>query len=103
MIVQINAGDVHSSDALTQKCEEEIASALKHVADQVTRVEVHLHDENAHKSSHDDKRCTMEARIAGQPPLAVDASHDDLYHAIHDAAQKLGRAVTHKLDKLAAK
>ncbi len=102
MIVQINAGNIQSSQALTDKATEAVESALRHVASQVTRVEVHLHDDNAKKSAADDKRVTMEARIAGQQPLAVDHASDDLYHSITEAAGKLGRAVKTKLDKLAA-
>jgi ribosomal subunit interface protein len=103
MIVQVNAGDITSSEALVQHVESSVESALRHVKDQVTRVEAHLRDDNSSKSAADDKRCTMEARIAGQQPLAVDAASDDLYKSITEAANKLGRAVTSKLDKLAAK
>lgn len=101
MLIQINAGSVQSSDALNQHVQDHVESALKHVADRVTRVEVHLNDENAHKSGHNDKRCTMEARLAGQHPFAVEVHHEDLYEAITEAANKLGRAVGHKIERLA--
>ena len=103
MLIQVNAADIESSDALVAHAREQVESSLKHVTDRVTRVEVHLHDDNSDKSASDDKRCVMEARIAGQQPLAVDQASDDLYKSISDAANKLGRAVTHKLEKLAAK
>ncbi|MEM9882887.1 MAG: HPF/RaiA family ribosome-associated protein [Planctomycetota bacterium] len=103
MKVQINAGDIQSSPALLRQAEDAVLAALRHVTDRVTRVEVHLRDDNANKSSADDKRCTMEARIAGQPPIAVDHSSDDLYRSIGEAAGKLGRAVNTRLGKLAAK
>ncbi len=38
---------------------------------QVTRVEVHLADENGEKAIGDDKRCVMEARLGGLKPCAV--------------------------------
>ncbi|MEM6459079.1 MAG: HPF/RaiA family ribosome-associated protein [Planctomycetota bacterium] len=103
MKVQINAGDIQSSPALLERAEDAVLAALRHVTDRVTRVEVHLRDDNANKSAADDKRCTMEARIAGQQPIAVDHSSDDLYRSISEAAGKLGRAVNTRLDKLAAK
>ena len=103
MLIQVNAGDIESSDALDSHVREQVESALRHVADRVTRVEVHLHDDNSSKSAADDKRCVMEARIGGQSPLAVDQASDDLYKSIGMAADKLGRAVSHKLEKLAAK
>jgi ribosome-associated translation inhibitor RaiA len=102
MIVQVNFGDVDSSPALETHACDAIDSALRHHADQVTRVEAHLRDDNSSKSAADDKRCTLEARIAGQPPLAVDSSSDDLYKSITEAAGKLGRAVKNKLERLSA-
>lgn len=101
MIVQINAGDIDSSNALRHHTHDAVEAALKHVAEKVTRVEVHLHDDNANKSAADDKRVTMEARIAGQKPLVVEHATDDLYKSITEAAQKLGRAVKHKIEKAA--
>ncbi|MEM6854904.1 MAG: HPF/RaiA family ribosome-associated protein [Planctomycetota bacterium] len=101
MIVQVNAGDIQSSQALTDNATQAVESALRHVIEKVTRVEVHLRDDNANKSSANDKRVTMEARIAGQQPLAVDHASDDLYVSISEAAGKLGRAVKSKLEKLA--
>ncbi|MBB6429346.1 HPF/RaiA family ribosome-associated protein [Algisphaera agarilytica] len=102
MIVQVNAGDIQSSQALIDSATESVTSALRHVADRVTRVEVHLRDDNASKSASDDKRVTMEARIAGQQPFAVDHASDDLYKSISEAAGKLGRAVKTRLERIAA-
>ena len=39
----------------------------------ITRVEVHLGDENAGKRGSDDKRCMMEARLEGHPASRGDA------------------------------
>ncbi|MEM1107984.1 MAG: HPF/RaiA family ribosome-associated protein [Planctomycetota bacterium] len=99
MIVQVNAGDIQSSQALIDNATQAVESALRHTADRVTRVEVHLRDDNANKSAADDKRVTMEARIAGQDPLAVDHQSDDLYKSISEAAGKLGRAVKTRIEK----
>lgn len=102
MIIQVNAGDIESSNPLRHKVHDEVEASLKHVAEKVTRVEVHLRDDNSQKSAANDKRVTMEARIAGQPPLAIEHTSDDLYKCIGEAAGKLGRAVTTKLERLAA-
>ena len=98
MLIQVNFGDVESSQAIEDRVHEELEKALHHQADRVTRVEVHLRDLNAQKSGVD-KRCTMEARLAGFQPLAVEEDREDLYEAIHAAAKKLHRAVKHKLDR----
>ena len=102
MIVQINAGDIQSSDALRHHVHDAVEAALKHVAEKVTRVEIHLRDDNAGKSAANDKRVTMEARLAGKQPLVVDHATDDLYKSISEAASKLGRAVKNKLERVGA-
>jgi ribosomal subunit interface protein len=100
MIIQINAGNVDHSQAIDEHVNQHVTDALRHLTDRITRVEVHLHDDNAGKSGSQDKRCVMEARIAGQQPLAVDHQNDDLYKCIGETADKLGRAVKKQIDKL---
>ncbi len=99
MLIQINYGDVQHSDSLDGHVTDHVNRDLKYHTDRVTRVEVHLRDDNAHKSGANDCRCTMEARIAGSQPIAVDETSDDLYKSITVASQKLGRAVKHHIDK----
>lgn len=94
MLVQINFGDVEHSDATVSWTEDRIRAQLGHLTDKLTRVEVHLRDDNsAAKSSPDDKRCMMEARIAGRRPLAVEHTGSNLHKVIDEAAGKLSRAV----------
>jgi len=98
MQIQIHFGDVTVSPALTGHVEDRIERALKHLPDRrLTRVEVHLHDDKQKRNGPDDTRCTMEARLAGCDPLAVTHKADDLYVAVTGAADKLGRAVKHKV------
>jgi ribosomal subunit interface protein len=98
MQIQINAGDVQHSDAIDNRIEEEIRSALQLFGEQVTRVEVHLRNLNGPRHGVD-KRCVIEVRLAGFDPLAVEADSDDLYQAVHLAAGKLERAVKHKIER----
>jgi ribosome-associated translation inhibitor RaiA len=94
MLVQVNFGDVQHSEAIVSWTEDRLQAQLGHLTEKLTRVEVHLRDENSPaKSSPDDKRCVMEARIAGRRPLAVDHTGSDLYKVIDEAAGKLSRAV----------
>jgi hypothetical protein len=75
-----------------------VEAALSHVTGHVTRVEVHLSDENGAKGGGD-KRCLMEARLTGRPPLAVTNHADSLDAAVHGAAGKLVRAIDHSLGR----
>lgn len=94
MLIQVNFGDVKHSEALDAFVREKVSGHLGHLAEKVTRVEVHLRDDNSPtKSASDDKRCTMEARLAKRKPFAIKHRGDDLYKVINDAAAKLSRAV----------
>ena len=59
---------------LTRQVEAVVEGALERFGDRITRVEVHFTDENgSQKSSDSDKRCVMEARLAGLQPITVSA------------------------------
>src|SRR5688500_7488032 len=72
MQTQVNTSNgVENKDALERWANEEIRQALSRFATDVTRVEVHLSDENHDQSGGGDKRCAMEARLARHQPVAV--------------------------------
>lgn len=98
MKIQVNAGDVKTSEAVVQRVEEELENALRVFRNRVTRVEVHLRDLNGPKSGVD-KRCVMEARLAGQQPIAVEHDSENLYEAINMASEKLERAVRRRVER----
>ena len=71
MQVQLNTDrQITVDDQLAHQVEAALEGALSRFSDQITRVEVHLSDENSHKGG-DDKRCMLEARLAGLEPMAV--------------------------------
>jgi hypothetical protein len=43
---------------------------------------VHLGDENGHKRGGNDKRCMMDARLDGRPPIAVTQQAPPLDQAV---------------------
>src|SRR4051794_31319030 len=60
-------GDNHvkATAELARDVEASAETALKRFGQQITRVEVHLADENSHKRGDSDKQCTVEAHVAG--------------------------------------
>ena len=70
-----------------------VDEALMHHRDRITRVEVHIGDENGEKSSPGDKRCMMEARMDGHQPIAVTHHADTVESAVHGAARSLAKAI----------
>lgn len=92
--------NIESHEGLADHVKHVVEKALNHVSSHVTRVEVHLSDENGDKTSGEDKRCTMEARFEGRPPTAVTHHAGSVHQAIDGAADKLQRTLESALGKL---
>ena len=72
MKIIVNTDDnINGNDALIGEIHAQVSAALSRFADQITRVEVHLRDENSAKGGNDDNRCLLEVRPSGQQPIAV--------------------------------
>lgn len=101
MQIQVNSDDnVEGTENLARQVEEEITKSLGRFSDQITRIEVHLGDENGDKSGSADKRCMMEARIAGLDPETATHHGASLEEAYCGAAKKLRRTLDRKLGRL---
>ena len=102
MIVQIHTDpNIESTDALKAQVEALVASAVERFADRVSRVQVHLGDENSStKGGRNDKRCMIEARVDGRPPIAVTAHAPTVEEAMDAAADKIGRSLSSDLERL---
>ena len=94
MQIQINTGhNIEGHEALAAQVSEVVESALSPVSDHITRVEIHLSDENSDKHGQSDKRCMMEARLEGRQPIAVTHQAATLDQAVDGAADKLTRLI----------
>jgi hypothetical protein len=90
--VQIQIGTDHNiegHEAMAAETTAVVAHALRRFSDQITRVEVHLGDENGPKAGGNDIRCMLEARIEGRRPIAVTHHADTIQLAVHGAANDL--------------
>lgn len=85
--------NVTVSDGMVQRIEAELESALSRFGDQITRVEVHIGDENAGGSGGSDKRCMIEARSAGKQPVAVTHHAASVGEACSGAVHKLATLI----------
>jgi ribosome-associated translation inhibitor RaiA len=104
MHVEINTDNhIEANDDLFRQVEAEVDGAVSRFGDQIIRVIVQLNDTNAHKAGDHDKRCLMEARIAGHQPVAVSHEAATLEGAISATAEKLERSLDHILGKLGHK
>ncbi|CAN7514081.1 HPF/RaiA family ribosome-associated protein [Pseudoduganella sp. LjRoot289] len=89
--------------SLDEHVQTVVTAAISRFAEQITRVEVHLSDNNSQKSVDGDNRCLMEARVTGYQPIAVSAHAATLHQAISGAADKLRRAIDSALGRLSDK
>lgn len=101
MIIQVNTdSSIENDAALTAHVQTVVEKALNRFSDKVTRVEVHLHDENAHKPGDHDKRCLLEVRLAGLQPQAVTHHADSTHNALAGASDKMKNLLDSLLGKL---
>jgi hypothetical protein len=72
MQIQVNTDDnLTGREALVARVQQEVQDSLARFNEYLTRIEIHLGDENAGKAGNADKRCMIEARPAGKPPVSV--------------------------------
>ncbi len=101
MTIQINSdNNITGTEGLSSFVESTVAETLKRFDNQITRVEVHLNDENSYKSGINDKRCMLESRLEGMQPIAVTAHCDTIQAALKGALGKLKSSLDTTLGKL---
>lgn len=101
MNIQVNTDhNIEGSAELNSYIQESLASTFDRFKVAITRIEVHLSDENAGKSGGDDKRCLLEARISNHTPIVVSHHADTIHEAIERASDKLLRSIETMIGKL---
>lgn len=104
MQIQINSD---KNIAMHAKLSSLIESSLHHLLDRfdshLTRVEVHLTDENGDKNGAQDKRCLLEARPKHHPSLTVTNDSADIQTAVSGAAGKMQRLLETKYGRMTDK
>jgi hypothetical protein len=101
MTIQLNADKNLSIHQLFgSKLNELIAEELSRFSEQITRIEVHLSDENGSKKGLNDKRCLLEARLEGRQPIAVTDFSDTHENSVMGALEKLKNSLSTILGRL---
>lgn len=90
MIIQFNTdknidGNERYSTYFTTLLEDQ----LTRFSEYITRIEVHISDENGRKDGQNDKRCMIEARLKNRQPVAVVHEADTDDKAVSGAITKL--------------
>ena len=102
MQIQVNTDShVLGSERLVAHARSVVDGALDRFRDRITRVDVHLSDENSEKSGPNDKRCLMEARLEGRKATAASHEAATVEEALEGAAKRLAKVIEHTLGRLA--
>lgn len=97
--MQIQINNQRGGAALATTVTGMLEPALARFSEHVTRLEVHITDENGKKGGKDDKRCVMEARMEGQKPVAVVENAPTVMQAVQGAIDKLLRMLDRTVGK----
>ncbi|TDD97519.1 HPF/RaiA family ribosome-associated protein [Flavobacterium cellulosilyticum] len=79
------SGEERNQEFFTSQITEELSRYQSHI----TRIEVHLSDENGKKEGMNDILCLLEARLEGRKPIAVSNQSDRIELALSGALDKL--------------
>jgi ribosome-associated translation inhibitor RaiA len=101
MQIQVHSDNhIDGSARLAEWVSESVTDKLDRFEEDLTRVVVHLNDENGIKAGANDKRCQIEARPKGQQPISVTHKAETLEFAVEGAIEKLAHALNHQFGKL---
>lgn len=100
MQIQINSDkNIDITSDLKQDYKAKTEKKLNRFENNITRIEVHLSDENSEKSGLNDKKCLIEARMLNRQPIIVTDTSDVIEKSFTSALNKLRR----KLDSIVGK
>lgn len=101
MKIQLNTDkNIAGDERLDSYLSTLIENGLSRFSEHITRIEIHLADENGSKKGENDKRCTLEARIEGRQPIGVTCHADTVEKAVNDALEKLKALMQAIYDRL---
>lgn len=89
MQIHVKTRSTEEQDTVIARVESRVRGTLSWLGGRITRVDVHVRDENGDKGGGNDKRCVMEARLRGRQPVAVSHHAATVEEAVGGAAGKL--------------
>ncbi len=101
MKIQVNTDkNIEGKESLNTYVQNTIAEALERFSEHITRIDVHLSDDNGGKQGAADKRCLIEVKAEGIASIAATEVEDNLHKAINGAIDKIKKSLTSKFGKL---
>lgn len=102
-ILVFGDNQIAMKEPLASAVKAEVERALEHFMKRLTRVEVHVTDEDAAKSGPAGKRCVIEVRAAGLDPRVTSDVAATVEEAVARAAHEMKRLLDSEFGKLKEK
>ncbi|KFF59289.1 hypothetical protein JF66_12430 [Cryobacterium sp. MLB-32] len=99
-IIVNTATDVAASGQVPADLDTVVETALSRFSARLTRVEVHLSDESAGRSTGNDIKCLLEVRPEGGPPVIVTENANSAESALSGALHKMQSLLSSTFGKL---
>lgn len=100
MQFQFNSdSSVMGTENVAERIEAHVRERLARFTERLSRIEVHVSDENANKGGADDKACMIEARIKGEKPIGVTGKASDVDAAARIAANTMAQRLERHFGK----
>lgn len=104
MQIQIYSDNhIENSSKMVEWATQAVSSKLQRFDENLTRVTVHVNDENGVKAGAHDKRCQIEARARGLAPISVTHKSESVRLSVEGALDKLHAALSSQLGKQRSK
>lgn len=101
MTIQFNTDkNVNGTEEFVAPFITQIENELSRFNSHITRIEVHLSDENGKKDGPEDIRCLIEARLEGRQPVAVTYQAGNVELALSGAIEKLKASLETTLGRI---
>lgn len=101
MQIQVNTDhNVPGSDSLNLYVQSNVEAGLGRFGEKITRVVIHLSDDNGDRTRGNDKRCLLEARPAGRQPVVVTHVGATVDDAVDGAVEKMEKLLDSTFAKL---
>jgi ribosome-associated translation inhibitor RaiA len=101
MTIQFNTDhNITGNEKLSSPLIALIEKKINRFSDLITRLEVHLSDEDGNKDGSNDKRCILEARLEGRQPIAVTKHANSHEQAVSGAIDKLVTSLDRIFERL---
>ncbi len=92
--------NIEGTEAFAARVQESVASGLPSLGEDHVRIEVHVADESAGRTTPSDVRCTLEVRTDRQSPVSATHHAESVDAAVAGAVHRVRRLIEGRTGRL---